>query len=101
MAQGGLYDHLGGGFARYSTDRKWLIPRKHSLYCQVPLFLESASPPIVPFCPIDFEKMLYDNALLAQAYLEAYKVVLNSLVLGDGSVRSSSHLTGDQRSNVR
>jgi uncharacterized protein YyaL (SSP411 family) len=48
MAQGGLYDHLGGGFARYSTDRKWLIPH--------------------------FEKMLYDNALLAQAYLEAYKV---------------------------
>jgi hypothetical protein len=45
--------------------------------------------------------MLYDNALLAQAYLEAYKVVLNSLVLDDGSVRSSSHLTGDQRSNVR
>lgn len=39
MAQGGMYDHLGGGFARYSTDRKWLIPRKHSLYCQVPLFL--------------------------------------------------------------
>jgi uncharacterized protein YyaL (SSP411 family) len=48
MAQGGLYDHLGGGFARYSTDRKWLIPH--------------------------FEKMLYDNALLAQAYLEAYQV---------------------------
>ena len=38
MAQGGLYDHLGGGFARYSTDREWLAPH--------------------------FEKMLYDNALL-------------------------------------
>jgi hypothetical protein len=48
MAQGGLYDHLGGGFSRYSTDRKWLIPH--------------------------FEKMLYDNALLSQAYLEAYQV---------------------------
>ncbi|MEQ8604941.1 MAG: thioredoxin domain-containing protein [Marivibrio sp.] len=38
MAQGGIYDHLGGGFARYSTDRQWLVPH--------------------------FEKMLYDNALL-------------------------------------
>ncbi|RMD84381.1 MAG: thioredoxin domain-containing protein [Candidatus Dadabacteria bacterium] len=46
MAYGGIYDHLGGGFARYSTDAKWLVPH--------------------------FEKMLYDNALLALAYLEAY-----------------------------
>ena len=46
MASGGIYDHLGGGFARYSTDEKWLIPH--------------------------FEKMLYDNALLAQLYLEAF-----------------------------
>jgi uncharacterized protein YyaL (SSP411 family) len=46
MAQGGLFDHIGGGFARYSTDAMWLVPH--------------------------FEKMLYDNALLAQAYLEAF-----------------------------
>jgi uncharacterized protein YyaL (SSP411 family) len=46
MASGGIYDHLGGGFARYSTDRRWLVPH--------------------------FEKMLYDNALLARVYLRAY-----------------------------
>ena len=44
MAAGGMYDHLGGGFHRYSTDRRWLVPH--------------------------FEKMLYDNAQLAIAYLE-------------------------------
>ena len=48
MAAGGIYDHLGGGFYRYSTDARWLIPH--------------------------FEKMLYDNALLARAYLDAYLV---------------------------
>ncbi len=47
MALGGMYDHLGGGFHRYSTDRRWLVPH--------------------------FEKMLYDNALLTVAYLEAYQ----------------------------
>lgn len=47
IAAGGIRDHLGGGFARYSTDRKWLVPH--------------------------FEKMLYDQALLARAYLEAYQ----------------------------
>jgi uncharacterized protein YyaL (SSP411 family) len=47
MALGGLYDQLGGGFHRYSTDARWLVPH--------------------------FEKMLYDNALLSQAYLEAYQ----------------------------
>jgi uncharacterized protein YyaL (SSP411 family) len=47
MARGGIYDHLGGGFSRYSTDEKWLVPH--------------------------FEKMLYDNALLAVSYLEAYQ----------------------------
>lgn len=46
MAQGGMYDVIGGGFARYSTDNQWLTPH--------------------------FEKMLYDNALLARAYLHAY-----------------------------
>jgi hypothetical protein len=48
MAEGGLYDHLGGGFHRYATDARWLVPH--------------------------FEKMLYDNALLARAYLEAYQL---------------------------
>ena len=48
MASGGIYDHLGGGFARYSVDRRWLVPH--------------------------FEKMLYDNALLIRAYLHAWMV---------------------------
>ena len=48
MAYGGLYDQLGGGFARYSTDERWLVPH--------------------------FEKMLYDNALLARVYLHAWQV---------------------------
>ena len=47
MAGGGIYDHLGGGFHRYSTDAHWLVPH--------------------------FEKMLYDNALLVPVYLEAYQ----------------------------
>ena len=46
MASGGMYDHLGGGFARYSVDRQWLAPH--------------------------FEKMLYDQALLARIYLHAW-----------------------------
>lgn len=45
MWEGGIYDHLGGGFARYSTDERWLVPH--------------------------FEKMLYDNALLVDVYLDA------------------------------
>ncbi|MGE5423189.1 MAG: thioredoxin domain-containing protein, partial [Ignavibacteriales bacterium] len=49
MYRGGIYDHIGGGFARYSTDEKWLVPH--------------------------FEKMLYDNALLALAYLDGYQVL--------------------------
>ncbi|NQU42932.1 thioredoxin domain-containing protein, partial [bacterium] len=48
MASGGIYDHLGGGFHRYATDEKWLVPH--------------------------FEKMLYDNALLARTYIEAWQV---------------------------
>lgn len=48
MARGGIHDHIGGGFSRYSTDEKWLIPH--------------------------FEKMLYDNALLILAYLKAYQI---------------------------
>jgi hypothetical protein len=49
MAAGGMYDHVGGGFHRYSTDERWLVPH--------------------------FEKMLYDNALLTMAYLEGYQAV--------------------------
>jgi hypothetical protein len=48
MAHGGIYDHLGGGFARYSTDEKWLVPH--------------------------FEKMLYDNALLSRVYLHTWRL---------------------------
>lgn len=51
MADGGIYDHIGYGFARYSTDRYWLVPH--------------------------FEKMLYDNAGLAFIYLEAYQLTHN------------------------
>jgi uncharacterized protein YyaL (SSP411 family) len=47
MARGGIYDQLGGGFHRYSTDARWLVPH--------------------------FEKMLYDNALLTVSYLEAFE----------------------------
>ena len=48
MADGGIYDQLGGGFHRYSTDAKWLVPH--------------------------FEKMLYDNALLSRVYLHYYQL---------------------------
>ena len=48
MAAGGIYDQVGGGFHRYATDEKWLVPH--------------------------FEKMLYDNALLVMAYLEGFQV---------------------------
>jgi len=48
MASGGMYDQVGGGFARYAVDARWLVPH--------------------------FEKMLYDNALLARAYLHGWQV---------------------------
>jgi uncharacterized protein YyaL (SSP411 family)/aryl-alcohol dehydrogenase-like predicted oxidoreductase len=51
MARGGMYDQVGGGFHRYSVDERWLVPH--------------------------FEKMLYDNALLARVYLEGYQVALS------------------------
>ncbi len=47
MARGGIYDHVGGGFHRYATDERWLVPH--------------------------FEKMLYDQAALVQAYVEGYQ----------------------------
>ena len=52
MALGGIYDQVGGGFHRYSTDAKWLVPH--------------------------FEKMLYDNALLAVAYVEGWQATQNA-----------------------
>ncbi len=48
MARGGIFDHVGGGFSRYSTDQRWLVPH--------------------------FEKMLYDNALLCLAYSQGYSI---------------------------
>ncbi|MHC4159493.1 MAG: thioredoxin domain-containing protein [Planctomycetota bacterium] len=51
MAKGGIYDHIGGGFHRYATDTRWLIPH--------------------------FEKMLYDQAQISKVYLEAYQVTKN------------------------
>jgi len=53
MYKGGLFDHIGFGFSRYSTDDKWLVPH--------------------------FEKMLYDNALLIIVYLEGYEITKNEL----------------------
>ncbi len=79
MASGGIYDHLGGGFARYSVDRTWTVPH--------------------------FEKMLYDQAGLALAYLHAWQLtgegrwrqvmeetvgyVLSDLALADGGLAAS------------
>ena len=56
MAEGGIHDHLGGGFHRYSVDAKWHVPH--------------------------FEKMLYDQAQLAVAYLEAYQITRDSFYAG-------------------
>lgn len=53
MASGGIYDHLGGGFHRYAVDERWLVPH--------------------------FEKMLYDNALLAACYTEAWQATRKPL----------------------
>ena len=53
MYRGGLFDHIGGGFSRYSTDERWLVPH--------------------------FEKMLYDNALLTFAYSEAFQITKRPL----------------------
>ena len=63
MRNGGMHDHVGGGFSRYSTDRQWLVPH--------------------------FEKMLYDNALLAGAYIEAFQVT------GDENYRETATETLD------
>jgi hypothetical protein len=63
MAGGGIFDQLGGGFHRYAVDRRWTVPH--------------------------FEKMLYDNALLARAYIEAWQVT------GRESLRRTAEATLD------
>ena len=55
MAKGGIFDQIGGGFSRYSTDAKWLVPH--------------------------FEKMLYDNALIPVNYVEAYQITKDPFYL--------------------
>ncbi|MAY22502.1 MAG: thioredoxin domain-containing protein [Flavobacteriaceae bacterium] len=73
MAYGGLYDHVGGGFARYSTDEKWHVPH--------------------------FEKMLYDNAQLVSLYSEAYKATKNDLyqkVVTETLAFVAKELTGNE-----
>ncbi|MHC5083575.1 MAG: thioredoxin domain-containing protein [Planctomycetota bacterium] len=55
MAYGGIYDHLGGGFHRYSVDPQWLVPH--------------------------FEKMLYDQALITRAYIQAYQITSKALYM--------------------
>lgn len=73
MARGGIHDHIGGGFSRYSTDEKWLVPH--------------------------FEKMLYDNALLLMTYVAAYQHTKEEL-FADTACRTADYilreLTDDQ-----
>ena len=59
MSAGGIYDHLGGGFHRYSTDERWLVPH--------------------------FEKMLYDNALLLRLYADAWRVTRRRALRAHGA----------------
>ena len=71
MAAGGMRDHLGGGFHRYSVDARWLVPH--------------------------FEKMLYDNALLARAYLDGYRLTA-SQDLRDVAIHTLDYVATDMRS---
>jgi len=74
MAMGGVRDHVGGGFHRYSSDAEWLVPH--------------------------FEKMLYDNALLAMAYVEAYALTQDAFYreiadeIYDWAAREMTHPEG-------
>lgn len=65
MYRGGIFDHIGGGFSRYSTDRYFLVPH--------------------------FEKMLYDNALLILAYCKAYQITKNRIFL-DVAVKTADYI---------
>lgn len=71
MARGGIYDQIGGGFARYSTDAKWKVPH--------------------------FEKMLYDNAQLVSLYAEAYRISGNE-ALADTIRQTLSFVENELRS---
>lgn len=68
MARGGIFDHIGGGFSRYSTDEKWLVPH--------------------------FEKMLYDNALLIMAYIRAYQLT-NKKIYADVAERTADYVLNE------
>jgi uncharacterized protein len=65
MAMGGIFDHLGGGFHRYSVDARWIVPH--------------------------FEKMLYDNALLTTCYLKAWQAAKNQSPLSPGESQGKSN----------
>jgi len=71
MYEGGIFDHVGGGFHRYSVDRYWLIPH--------------------------FEKMLYDQALISVAYMEAYQITENE-VFARVARRTLDYLLKEMRS---
>ena len=68
MYRGGIFDHIGGGFSRYSTDERFLAPH--------------------------FEKMLYDNALLIMAYCKAYELMKNELYK-EVALRTADYVCGD------
>ena len=70
MGEGGIFDHIGGGFSRYSTDERWLVPH--------------------------FEKMLYDNALLLMAYGRAYQETKRAL-FSDVAHRTAGYLLRELR----
>ncbi len=72
MYAGGMFDHIGGGFCRYSTDRRFLVPH--------------------------FEKMLYDNALLILTYAKAYELTDDRFYL-DVAERTAAYLLREMRSN--
>ncbi|MBQ8038884.1 MAG: thioredoxin domain-containing protein, partial [Lachnospiraceae bacterium] len=72
MYRGGLFDHIGGGFSRYSTDRYFLVPH--------------------------FEKMLYDNALLILAYCKAYKIT-NKRLYCDVAEKTAGYILREMTSS--
>lgn len=72
MHRGGIYDHLGGGFSRYSVDERWLIPH--------------------------FEKMLYDNSLLLSSYTEGYKATKNE-EFKEVALETADYLLRDMRND--
>ncbi|MFB5601134.1 MAG: thioredoxin domain-containing protein [Nitrososphaeraceae archaeon] len=72
IASGGIHDHVGGGFARYSTDQKWLVPH--------------------------FEKMLYDNALLIQLFAELYQITKKGKYL-DLVIKTCNYITREMTYN--